>query len=114
MQDIEDFIMESLQMIYLKEKDKEYFYHKDEKTATYPYIFFHYDYNFQKYPSNFKYELIENKSYLSKKIEFYKDENHTIRKTDVEIYTELDQAHKDLEKLVNELPIIYEKISINY
>lgn len=87
-------------------KNKEYFYHKDEKTATYPYILFHYDYNFQKHPSNFKYELIENKSYLSKKIDFYKDENHTIRKTDEEIYAELEQTHKDLEKWTNELPTI--------
>ena len=45
-------------------------YHKDEKTSTYPYISFRHDYNFQKYPSNFTYELIDNKSYLSKKIDF--------------------------------------------
>lgn len=96
--------------LHFIEKDNEYFYHKDEKTATYPYISFQHNYNFQKHPRNFKYELVENKSYLSKKIDFYKDKNHTIRKTDVEIYTELEQTYSDLEKWANELPLILEKM----
>lgn len=53
---------------------------------------------------------MDGKSYLSKIIDFYKDEYHTIRKTDSEIYSELEQTHKDLEKWVNDLPIISEEI----
>ena len=105
---LEEYLKEAQndKTLHFIKKEGKYFYHKDEKTSTYPYVSFCHNYNFQKYPSNFTYELIDNKSYLSKKIDFYKDENHAIRKTDAEIYTELEQTHKDLEKWANELPII--------
>jgi len=95
--------------LHFMEKDEEYFYHKDEKVSTYLYISFQNDYNFQNLPICFTYELIDNKSYLSKKIEFYKDENHTLRKSDKEIYRELEQAHRDLEQWAQELPTITKK-----
>lgn len=92
--------------LHFIKKDGRYFYHKDEKIATYAYISFDEDYKFKKIPNNFTNEIFNGSSYLSKKIEFYKDENHTIRKTDKEIYSELEEMHKDLEKWVEELPTI--------
>ena len=79
---------------------------KDEKVATYTYISFINDYKFKAYPNDFAYELLDGKSYLSKKIEFYKDNNHTIRKTDQEIYKELELTIYELEKWAKELPTI--------
>ena len=92
--------------LHFIKKEDEYFYHKDEKISTYTYILFQDDYNFQKYPSNFSYDIIDGKSYLSKEINFYKDENHTMRKTDIEIYNELECTYADLEKWANNLPTI--------
>ena len=95
--------------LHFIKRDEQHFYHKDEKTSTYPYISFCDNYKFKSHPNDFTYELIDGKSYLSKKIDFYKDNNHTTRKTDTEIYNELAQTHKDLEKWSNELPTINSK-----
>ena len=90
-------------------KDEEYFYHKDEKVATNIYISFSDNYDFKIKPSGFTYELFDNKSYLSKRIDFYEDQNHTIRKTDKVIYDELEQAQNELLEWSNNLPIIANK-----
>ena len=92
--------------LHFMEKDSNYFYHKDEKTATYTYISFDDDYKFKTFPNEFTYELTDGKSYLSKKVDFYKDDNHTIRKTDPEIYKELELTVVELEKWAKELPTI--------
>ena len=92
--------------LHFVKKDGDYFYHKDEKVATYTYISFIDDYKFKIYPNDFTYELINGKSYLFKKIDFYKDNNHTIRKTDSEINSELDLTIVELEKWVKELPTV--------
>ena len=92
--------------LHFIKKESDFFYHKDEKVATYTYISFDDDYKFKKYPNGFTYELIDGKSYLSKKIEFYKDDNHVTRKTDIEIDKELELTIMDLEKWVKELPLI--------
>ena len=105
---LEDYLKESKtdKALHLIKKDSNYFYHKDEKVATYTYISFIDDYKFEIYPNGFTYELIDEKSYLSKKIDFYKDNNHTIRKTDQEIYKELELTIYELEKWVKELTTI--------
>ena len=92
--------------LHFVRKEKDYFYHKDEKVSTYSYISFEDNYDFKSYPKEFTYELINDKSYISKRIDYYKDENHTIRKTDEEINSEINNTHKDLEEWVEELPII--------
>lgn len=92
--------------LHFIKKDSDCFYHKDEKVSTYTYISFVDDYNFEVYPNGFTYELIDGKSYLSKKIKFYKDINHTIRKTDMEIYKDLESSILELEKWVKQLPSI--------
>lgn len=89
---------------FIKKEDK-YFYHKDEKTSTYIYIAFADQYEFKTYPKGFIYEIYEGKSYLSKKINFYKDRNHLNRKNDEEIFEELNESHNILEEWVNKLPI---------
>lgn len=86
--------------------DDEYFYHKDEKVGTYIYILFDSNYNFENYPDGFDYEVFDNKSYLSKRVEFYNDESHTIRRTDDEINNDLNETHKILEDWVKSLPSI--------
>ena len=105
---LEDYLEESKtdKDLHFVKKDSNYFYHKDEKVATYTYISFVDDYKFKVYPNDFIYELIEEKSYLSKRIDFYKDNNHTIRKTDSEIYNELESTIVELEKWAKELPTI--------
>jgi len=90
---------------YIK-KEGDYFYHKDEKTATYVYIYFEEDYKFEVLPDGFTYEVFDNKSHLSKKINFYLEINHKTRKTDEKIYCELEQSHKDLLNWLNTLPMI--------
>ena len=90
---------------YVK-KEGNYFYHKDEKVATYTYISFADNYKFETQPDNFKYELIDGKSYLSKRIDFYKDDNHLIRKTDIEINEELNSTILKLEKWAKSLPLL--------
>jgi len=92
--------------LHFIKKDNTYFYHKDEKVFTYTYISFNDDYKFESYPNDFMYELINGKSYLSKKTDFYKDKNHTIRKKDSEIYKELELIIVELENWVKELPTI--------
>jgi len=84
-------------------KDDEYFYHKDEKVAAYIYISFKKAYNFKSFPKNFIYELVDNTSYISKKINFYKDKNHENRKSDNEINSELESSRLDLKKWVAKL-----------
>lgn len=105
---LEDYLKESKtdKSLHFIKKDKNCFYHKDEKVATYTYISFIDDYKFKVYPNSFTYELIDGKSYLSKRIDFYKDDNHTIRKTDSEIYKELELTVVELEKWAKELPAI--------
>ena len=106
--DLEEYLEESKndKALHFIKKDNNYFYHKDEKVSTYTYISFNDDYKFKTFPNDFTYELINGKSYLSKEINFYKDNNHTIRKTDHEIYKELELSIAELEKWVNELPLI--------
>ena len=106
--DLEEYLEESKKdkALHFIKKDNNYFYHKDEKVSTYTYISFNDDYKFKTFPNDFTYELINGKSYLSKEINFYKDNNHTIRKTDHEIYKELELSITELEKWVNELPLI--------
>ena len=53
--------------LHFVDKDDKYFYHKDEKVATFTYISFDDNYNFKTIPQGFKYELLNNKSYISKK-----------------------------------------------
>lgn len=108
---LEEYLKESQndKTMHFIKKEKEYFYHKDEKVSTYPYISFQHNYDFQNYPNDFTYELVDGKSYLSKTIDFYKDKYHTIRKSDSEIYSELEQTHKDLEKWANDLPVMSEE-----
>lgn len=84
-------------------KDEEYFYHKDERVCAYTYISFDDDYKFKTVPKDFVLELFNDNSYISKKIQFYKDDANTIRKTDKEIFDELEQTHNDLKKWVDEL-----------
>lgn len=84
-------------------KDAEYFYHKYERVCAYTYIWFDDDYKFNKVPKDFAVEIVDGKSYISKKIQYYKDEANTIRKTDKEIFDELEQTHNDLKKWVDEL-----------
>ena len=105
---LEEFLEESKtdKALHFLKKDSNYFYHKDEKVATYTYISFIDDYKFKIYPDGFTYELINGKSYLSKKIDFYKDNNHINRKTDPEIYKELELTVVELEKWSKELPAI--------
>lgn len=105
---LEDYLEDSKtdKALHFVKKDSNYYYHKDEKVATYTYIFFAADYKFKAYPNNFEYDLIEGKSYLSKRIDFYKDNSHTIRKTDPEIYNELKLTIIELEKWAKELPTI--------
>ena len=71
---LEKYLKESKtdKTLHFIKKDSNYFYHKDEKVATYTYISFIDDYKFKVYPIDFTYELIDGKSYLSKKINFYK------------------------------------------
>ena len=90
--------------LHFVKKDSNYFYHKDEKVATFTYISFADNYNFTKIPNSFTYELIDGKSYLSKKIEFYKDANHTIIKDDFEINKELTLTITELEEWSENLP----------
>lgn len=90
--------------LHFIKKERDYFYHKDEKVATYTYILFDDDYKFETCPSDFTYELVDRKSYLSKKIDFYKDKNHVIRKTDIEINEELNSTILKLEKWAKSLP----------
>ena len=90
--------------LHFIKKDEKYFYHKDEKIATYIYISFTDKYEFKSYPKGFIYEIYEGKSYISKTIDFYKDVKHLNRKNDNDIYKELDDAHSALEKWANELP----------
>ena len=92
--------------LHFIKNDGNYFYHKDEKVDTYTYISFMDEYKFKDYPSGFKYELIDGNSYLSKKTNFYKDDNHIIKKTDSEINNELELTINELERWVKELPPI--------
>ena len=92
--------------LHFIKKDDNYFYHKDEKVATFTYISFDDNYNFKIIPNNFTYELINGKSYLSKRTDFYKDDNHTIMKDNPKINKELELTITELEKWSEELPII--------
>jgi len=105
---LEEYLEESKtdKTLHFIKKEKDYFYHKDEKVATYTYISFIGDYKFSIYPNGFSYELIDGKSYISKRIDFYKDSNHTNRKTDLEISEELESTVIDLEKWAKQLPTI--------
>ena len=105
---LEDYLNDSKtdKALHFVKKDNNFFYHKDEKISTYTYISFEDDYRFKTYPKNFTYELIDGKSYLSKRIDYYNDSNHTIRKEDIEINKELELTILELEKWVKELPII--------
>jgi len=97
---------ENDETLHFIKKEGDYFYHKDEKTATYVYIYFEDDYKFEVLPSEFTYEIVDNKSYLIKKINYYLEDNHKTRKTDEKIYSELEQSHQDLLNWSNDLPII--------
>ena len=105
---LEEYLEDSKQDCLLKfiEKNHDYFYYKNEKSSTYTYIFFDNKYDFEIYPRNFIYKIVDGKSYLYKQIKFYKDEKHELRKTDKEIYGELQKTHNDLETWVEELPPI--------
>lgn len=89
--------------LHLVKKEKEYFYHKDEKTSTWIYISFSENYNFHSIPLGFEYELVNGNSYISKKIDFYLDDAHTIRKSDSQIDEELFLSRCELEKWVRTL-----------
>lgn len=89
--------------LHFIKKDDKYFYHKDEKTNAYIYISFCDNYEFEYIPEGFKYELVEGKSYISKKVSFYEEENHIIRKNDEIIYKELEIAREELLKWSNSL-----------
>lgn len=41
--------------------------------------------------------------YTYQQIDFYKEDNHSIRKTNNEIYEELNESHDELKKWVNQL-----------
>ena len=89
--------------LHLVKKEKEYFYHKDEKTSTWIYISFSKNYNFHSIPLGFEYQLVNGNSYISKKIDFYFDDAHTIRKSDSQIDEELFLSRCELEKWVKTL-----------
>ena len=103
---LEDYFEEAKtdRALHFLKEEGDVFYHKDEKVATYTYISFCDNYSFPGYPRHFTYELVDGKSYLSKKTNFYFDENHTILKTDPEIYEELECTIRELEHWANELP----------
>ncbi len=103
---LEDYLAKALEdkALHFIKKEDNYFYHKDEKVATYTYILFARNYQFKNYPQGFIYEIKEEKSYLSKRIDFYEDENHTIKKSDKQISKELEQNYHDLEIWVEKLP----------
>lgn len=106
--ELEDFLKESktnLSLHYI-DKDDNYFYHKDEKVYTYTYIYFKDNYKFKNAPKDFTLEVLEDKSYISKKVTFYKDSRNTIRKTDNDIFKELEQNYLDLKEWVDDLEYI--------
>ncbi len=89
--------------LHFIKKDDKYFYHKDEKTETHIYISFAKNYNFKILPKGFKYELVNNNSYISKKINYYKDKYHSMKKSDEEIFNELKNAQDSLKLWVDKL-----------
>lgn len=106
--ELDNFLEESktnLSLHYIG-KDNNYFYHKDEKIATHTYIYFQRNYNFKNAPKDFTLEVFEGKSHISKRISFYKDSKNTIRKTDNEIFKELEQNYLDLKEWVDNLEIL--------
>ena len=84
-------------------KNKDYFYHKDEKVFTCIYISFAKDYQFSTLPEGYNYELVNGKSYISKIIDFYLDKEHTKVKSDIQIDEELTTARNQLEAWVDSL-----------
>ena len=86
--------------LHFVSKDEEYFYHKDERVFAYTYIWFDDDYRFNNVPKDFVLELLDVKSYISKKIQYYKDEDNIIRKTDKEIFDEWEIIYNNLKENV--------------
>lgn len=67
---LDEYLEESItdNALHFLKKDNNYFYHKDDKVDTYTYISFADAYKFEICPDGFTYELVNGKSYLSKKL----------------------------------------------